>query len=444
MGRRAALLGAASLFAAGGALAADVPPGVTMGAADAMGVAERLIAREELGQADMILRTLATGGAAEAGGIDPVRLDVLAAEIALKRGDAARAEVLLAHVLDHDPTLAEARLGLGMALYEQRRDRRAAHHLRLAGPGLPRPLRRQAREALARIADRRVFSASLSAALAPDTNVNTATRQAEQTVFGQEQVLNDDGALARAGVGLSTSVQVAATPRLHGALRAEARTTVQLTDQSNAELDFLSYEAEAGPRYQGRRLTASVLGLAGRQRYGGQAHAESRGGRVRVSSGVLPWRLRGTADLSVRHTDYVRSDAADGVTYAGSVFLSRAFGPRTLIGGFALGARHDAAAGTQSHWRGGGGLSLTREVAGGVTMRLAPSVTYRRTDEVAAAFGARREDVTGSASFSVTKRGLAISGLSPLLTYAYTRNASTVGFYDFDRHRVNVGFTRAF
>ncbi|MBB4658137.1 surface lipoprotein assembly modifier [Parvularcula dongshanensis] len=424
-------------LAATGALAQ--PAEVTISGDRALDVAADLVARGRLDQADEILRRLAEGDPAA---LDMIRLDALAAEIAAARGEHERAVFILGNVLDHDPSLATLRLRMARSLFELRQDRRAAHHLRLARPQLSGEDSEQARRLLAAIEARRVFSLRFAAALLPDSNVNTATSEATQVIGGIEQTLQDDGALARSGLGLSTRLTAMALPKITSRLRGEARADVALTDQSNIDFDYLTYGGEAGLRWQGGRLRASLLGTAEAQRFGGEPYAEGFGGRVRLTA-ALDARTQGGVEFGVTDTDFVR-DAYDGMTYDAAFSLQRAAGTATLLGVQAAGARHDARDPAQSYWRVGGALSATREVAGGVTLTAAPGLVFRTYDEAAAFFGQRREDLTVSGTLAAAKRDFQLHGFAPQLSYTYVRNDSTLGLYDYERHRVSLGLTRAF
>ena len=438
--RRAALLLMIATSASGAARAGEAaaPQVITMSAGEALDAAAALIGRGHLTQADAVLRTLAS---APPGRIDAARLDTLAAVIAQARGEHDRAVRILSRVLDHDPDLAVARFHLAESLFALRQDRRAAYHYRLAGPGLAPPDARQAILRLRAIQDRRVLTVSLRAAVVPDTNLNTATDEARQVIGGIEQTLNDDGALARSGVGLSASLDVAATPKLRGALRAEGRLTAQVQEQEGARFDYARAGIEAGPRWQGERVTASLLATHARDAYGGEAVSESTGAVFRLGA-PLTQRLRTGATLSATHRDH-RRDGLDGWTYAGALSAQRAVGGRSLVGGHATAARTHAASAAQSAWRAGGGLFASREVVGGVTLSAAPAL-YWRTADAAAPGQERREDVTLTGTVSATKRRLAVGGVAPVVSYAYTRNLSTVGLYAYERHRLDVGLTSRF
>ena len=414
-----------------------------MTGAEALDAAAGLIGAGRLDQADAVLRTLAAGSAdaAPGTGIDPLRLDTLAAVIAQARGEHDRAIRILSRVLDHDPDLAVARFHLAESLFAQRRDRRAAYHFRLAGPGLAAPDARRALGRLRQIEDRRVFAVGFRAAVVPDSNLNTATDEATQVIYGVEQTLNDDGALARSGVGFSTSATLTATPKLRGRLRGEARATALFIDHENAQFDYGRASLEAGPRWQGRRVNASLLATHARDLYGGERVSERTGARLSVGA-PLTRRTRLRGSLAAAHRDH-RRDGLDGWIFEGTAAAQRAVGGRSVVGGHASLQRTEAASAAQSEWRLGGGLFASREVPGGITLTAAPALWWRWSDE-AAPGQAQREDATLAGTLSATKRRLAVGGVAPVVSYAYSRNFSTVGLYEYERHRVDVGVTSRF
>ena len=446
MAVRAALLAGVAFACADAWATAQASETLTMSGAEALEAAAGLLEQGRVDAADGILVTLAEAGAGTdpsgADGIDPMRLDGLRALVAQTRGAHEDAIAILERVLDRDPDLAIARFHMAESLFALRRDRRAAYHFRLAAPGLTRTHAKEAAARLREIEDRRVVRVRLRAAVVPDTNFNTATDEAQQVIFGVDQTLSDDGALARGGVGLSASADLSLTPRIKGPWRAEARLTGRAQDQSNADFDYFRGGVEFGPRWQGRRVTASVLGTYARDAYGGKALSEVFGARMRLNV-PLAQRTRMGVDLSGAKTDH-RRDGLDGWTYAGAAFAQRALGGRTVVGGQASVQRIDVAADAQDAWRLGGGLFASKELRGGVTVTLAPAIYRREADAVEPGQEERRSDTTLTATVSATKRSLAIGGIAPLISYTYTKNASTVGLYDYERHRVDLGLTSRF
>lgn len=448
MGFRAALM-AGTMLVCAVARAGEAPLAetLTMTGAEALDAAVALANQGRLDAADEIVRTLA---AAQAGTpdarreppVDPVRLRMVAGVVAQAKGENDRAKGLLEDVLDAEPGLAVARFYLAESLFALRHDRRAAYHFRLAAPGLPLPLGRAAAARLRELDDRRVLAVRLRAAVVPDSNFNTATDKARQVLFGVEQTLNDDGALARGGIGLSASADVTLTPRIKGPWRAEARLTGRLQDQSNDDFDYWQAGVEVGPRWQGGRVAASLLGTYRRDAYGGERLSDVFGARMRMNV-PLARRTRIGADLSAARADH-RRDGLGGWTYAGSIFGQRAVGGRAVVGGQASLTRIDTASDAQDAWRVGGGVFASKELRGGITVTAAPSVFRREADETAPGHDARRRDTTLIASVSATKRSLAVGGLAPLVSYSYTWNQSSVDLFDYDRHRVDLGVTTQF
>ncbi|MFL6726624.1 MAG: tetratricopeptide repeat protein, partial [Sphingomicrobium sp.] len=124
-----------------------------------------------------------------------------------KRGNLSRAAVLLREVIDARPGASRARLELAGLLDKMGDKEGAWRQLRAAqAAGLP--------PSVARIVDRysealrtqRPFGASFEMALAPDSNINRATRSDTLgTVLGDFQIAKDGK--AKSGTGLSVHVQ---------------------------------------------------------------------------------------------------------------------------------------------------------------------------------------------------------------------------------------------
>jgi len=84
---------------------------------------------------------------------------------------------------------------------------------------------------------------------------------------------------------------------------------------------------------------------------------------------------------------------------------------------------------------------LSEDLTGGISAGLSRAafdspVSYLSPDP--------RRDWRYYSSLWVTTRKPLVAGLYPSLTYTYGRTSSSIGFYDSDRHRIRLGFSRSF
>ena len=99
------------------------------------------------------------------------------------------------------------RLDLALAHFQARQDGRAAYHFRqaLGAPDLLAAARDNALAFLDEIRRRKTWSVNTAVALAPDNNINAATRARIVELFGLPAELSED-ARQTSGVGLSVNV----------------------------------------------------------------------------------------------------------------------------------------------------------------------------------------------------------------------------------------------
>ena len=68
----------------------------------------------------------------------------------------------------------------------------------------------------------------------------------------------------------------------------------------------------------------------------------------------------------------------------------------------------------------------------------------RLLEEDLALFGETREDLTLQIRTTLTYRTSLLFGFAPEVTYTFTHNDSNIGFFDYNRHRVELGLTPEF
>lgn len=364
------------------------------------------------------------------------------AMLASKRGKLTEAATLLREILDHRPDANRARLELA-GLLDRMGDKdgawrqvRAIH----AG-GLP--------PAVARLVDRysealraqRPFGASFEIAIAPDSNINRATRSDTLgTVIGEFEI-SDDGK-AKSGTGVS----------LHGqtyrrwSLSDRANLLVRLSGFADLykqkEFNDVAADVAVGPELSvGQNRIQLELGAT--QRWYGQ-HPFMRTARIAATASRplgrrALLRLSGSAAL----IDNQLNDLQDGRIFSGQVSIERAL---TATMGVAANASIDRQslkdqAYSTTGWR--AGLTGWRDF-GRVTLTVGAELGALRADERLVLFPNKRADHFSRFTIGATFRQLQLRGFSPVLRLSVERNRSSVEFYDYRRTRTEVGIARAF
>ena len=355
----------------------------------------------------------------------------------------SEAALLLRRLLDEKPDAVVPRLELAHALQLLGDADAALRELRAAqASGLP--------PAVARMVDRysqalrasRPFGASFEFALAPNSNINRATRSNTLgTIFGDFDI--DEDSKAKSGTGLSLRGQAYRRIRLgNGGTNILARLSGFGDLYRKTEFNDIALDFAAGPelRLGGNQLNVEI---GATQRWFGQKpfmrSARAAATWTRAIGDRMQLRLSGSAAL----IDNQFNDLQDGKAYSGRMSLERAL---TATTGLGLNVSLDRQALTDpgystTGWR--AGLIGWHDV-GRMTLTAEAEVGRLRADERLVLFPDKRSERYSRLSLGTTFRQLEFHGFAPVARFSIERNRSTIGFYDFKRTRSELGFVRAF
>lgn len=365
------------------------------------------------------------------------------ARLYIARGRKRQAAVLFRRVLDDKPDAAPVRLELAKVLAALGEREAALRELRAAQSiGLPPAVARMVDRYSEALRGSRPTGASFEIAVAPDSNINRATRlDSLGTVIGDFEI--DDESKAKSGTGLSLRGQAY---RRFGFGQSDASLLVRLSGSSDLyrEMRFndISVDLTAGPEFAIGRSRIN-LDLGATQRWYGQKplmRSIQLGATVARPMGKVA-QLRFNANASLIDNQF--NDLQDGRHYAGKIAIERALSATTGIG-VNLALSRDALkepAYATTGWN--IGVVGWRE-AGRATFTLAAQFGRLHADEALALFPERRSDRYSSLSLGATFRQLQFHGFAPIARLALERNASTIAFYDYRRTRSEIGIVRAF
>jgi hypothetical protein len=352
------------------------------------------------------------------------------------------AAILLRRVLDEKPQAVPARLELARTLQLLGDTNAALRELRAAqATGLPPAVARLIDRYSAALRAQRPFGASLEIAIAPDSNINRATRSDTLgTIFGDFQI-GDEGR-AKSGIGLSLAGQTYRRISIGGATNLVLRASGFANLYRDSEFNDLAADLAAGPEFSlGRDRLQLEVGAT--QRWFGQK-PYLRSGRLAgtfshpLGSRTL-LRLVGSATL----IDNRLNDLQDGKGYSSQLQIERALTPTTGIAGSvsidrqALKDRGYATTG----WR--AGLTGWHDL-GRMTLTAAAELGRLHADERLLLFPERRQDRYTRLSLGASFRLLQYGGFAPLIRISLERNRSSIAFYDYRRARTEIGVVRAF
>ena len=352
------------------------------------------------------------------------------------------AAVLLRRLLDEKPQAAPARLELARTLQLLGDTNGALRELRaVRATGVPPSVARLIDRYSAALRARRPFGASFEIAIAPDSNINRATRSDTLgTVFGDFQIAEEGK--ARSGTGLAVNGQVFRRVALGPDTSLLFRVSGFASLYRRARFNDLAADIAVGPELSlGRNQLQLEVGAT--QRWFGQKpylRSERVAGTFSHPLGPRTLlRLTGSAAL----VDNQLNDLQDGKSYSGQLQVERALTATTgLASTFTLDrqALEDPGYSTTG-WR--AGLTGWHDL-GRMTFTATAELARVHADERLLLFPDRRNDRYARLSLGASFRQLQYGGFAPLLRVSVERNRSSIAFYDYRRTRTEIGIVRAF
>ncbi len=367
------------------------------------------------------------------------RLAMMLADQLRKYREAA---VELRRILDENPKAARVRLELARMqamlgnLGAAEREFRAAET-----NGLPPEVEQMVRFYANALNARKPLGGSIEVAIAPDSNINRATKSDTLgTVIG-DFTLNED-ARARSGVGLALRGQAYARARLDRASNLLLRLSGSADFYRQSGFDDFIVGVQAGPEFtSGRDKIAFSAGPAWRW-YGTDPYSFTVSGSANWQH-PLGKRTQLRVDGAVGRTNNKRNDLQDATTYALAAGIDRAFSARFGGGVQVSGSREVARDPGYSTAASGVNAYLFREM-GKTTAVLSLGYNHLEADTRLFLYPKRRVDERITANISATFLALRIGTFAPLARVRFERNYSSVGIYDFQRIAAEVGITSAF
>ena len=352
------------------------------------------------------------------------------------------AALLLRRILDDKPAAAPVRLELAQILDKMGDRESALRELRaVQSSGLPPAVARMVDRYSAALRAARPAGASVEIAVAPDSNINRATRSDTLgTIFGDFDIGEDSKATS--GLGLSLRGQTFRRFEIGGDDSLLVRLSGFGDLYRRTRFNDIAVDLAAGPELRlGRNQLNLEIGAT--QRWFGQKPflRSVRAGATWSHPLGTRAQLRLTASASL--IDNQMNDVQDGKAYSGKIAVERAMSPTTGLGINFGGDRQslkDPGYSTTG-WRAG---ILAWHDVGRMTVTAEAEYGRLRADDRLFLFPDKRVDTYSRLSLATTFRQLQWQGFAPLARFTIERNKSSVGFYDYRRTRSEIGIVRAF
>ena len=431
---------AATLAGPVGAQAVASAPGTqTMTVAQLFEFADAARDRGDFVSAETAYRALATNPDLELRTEARFRLAMMLADKLNRHREAA---VEFRAILDEQPKAARVRLELARMqvlignLGAAEREFRAAQ----AG-GLPPEVQQRVRFYAGALAARKPFGFSVEVAIAPDSNINRATRSDTLgTIIGDFTL--DANAKAKSGVGLGLKGQ----GYFRTGIDQRASLLVQVSGKADvyrqSQFDDMIAALQVGPEVRSGKDRIALAGTLSLRWYGLDPFTRTWGVTGAWQHPLGP-RAQLRAEAGVAAVDNRRNDLQDGTSHTASLAYDRAFSPR-LGGGVQLSGSRDTAR-DPGYATTSGSLNgyLFREI-GQTTLVGNLGYGHLEADARLFLYPRRRVEDRYSVGLAATFRALRLGVFAPLARVRFERNVSTIEIYDYRRLSGEMGITAAF
>lgn len=354
----------------------------------------------------------------------------------------SQAAIEFRRILDDKPGAARVRLELARMQATLGNMAAARKELRAAeAAGLPPAVEQLVRFYSRALNARKPFGGSIELALAPDSNINRATRSDTLgTVIGDFTLGKD--AKAKSGLGIDVQGQGYSRIEIEPGAALLIRASGSATLYRQTDFNDINAGLQAGPQYVwgGNQLTFSV-GPAWRW-YGPEIYSSSFGGNVgwqRPTGKRSQLRIDG----GITHVSNKRNQLQTADDFTLSAALDRAFSARTGGGVQVYGFREAARDPGYSLTSGGASAYLFREL-GRTTLVGTIGYSHLEADERLFLYPNRRIEDRYSASLAATLRALQVGSFAPLVRLKWERNRSSIEIYDYRRVAAEFGVTSTF
>ena len=403
--------------------------------------ARAALAKGNLNDAELLLE----GIEAEEGNVD--ELDFLHGMIAMQRKDWPSAIARFRAMLIRNPDLPRPRLELARAFFNAGDDKLARHHFeRVLASDPPEAVAKNVQSFLDIIRARRRWDAHFGIALAPDSNVNTATAAEIVWLYGLPFRVSDESRPS-SGVGLIVWGGVEYEHPLSNRWKLRAGSDVRRQEHRRQEFNRMLLSLHVGPRWIMTRNVEISLLASRRQQWAGNKPAYLEKGLRLESAQRLgaQWRAIERARWherryeQLKHLDGPRWDLSLTGRWQASPLLSLS---ATLGYGEERPERRSQRL-TRPRIRLSASYALPLGFSVGASATVARS--FFQPDWSYLTLGpAKRKDLTRTYQLSVFNRAFTFFGFSPQLFLIQEERESNAQFYDYERLRGELRVVRLF
>jgi hypothetical protein len=367
------------------------------------------------------------------------RLAMMLADDLGRHRDAA---VLFREILDEKPGAARVRVELARMQAMLGDLRAAERELRSAqAAGLPPEVEQQIRFYAAALRAQKPFGGSVAIALAPDSNINRATRSDTLgTIIGDFTL--DEDAKARSGLGLALRGQAYFRTGIDKRSQLLVRASTYANLYRAEQFDDIALSIQAGPEYASGKDRINISGEATWRWYGLDPYSFSAGVGATWQHPMGDKALL-RVDGRVSDVDNRRNALQDATNLQLAASYDRAFSPK-FGGGLQLSGNREAARDPGYSTTSGGLTAYLFRELGQTTLTVSAGYSRLEADRRLFLYPRRRIDDRLQASIGGHFRFLKIGSFAPTVKIGWEKNKSTVEIWDYSRISAEFGITSAF
>lgn len=407
-------------------------------------VAERLVRAKRYAEAAPLIAALGKAPAFR------MQSRFLAGYVAEQTGRYKDAAGYYEAILADDPRQTGVRLELAKTMLALHEPAAADRQFRIAEQDnqLPPEVLRTIRKVRDTIRASRPWQVDLSFGLAPDSNINSATSadSIDVNFAGTSLPLTlDDDARARSGIGetgrLSARLRLPVAGKIAGLVDFDGAGT----NYSGTRFDDVTVQAATGADYAlSRRASVSLEGVVAQRWYGGGVVSRQvgiKGGAQRL----LDTRRQIGLQIDIRHTDALFNHGYDG--WQGGLYATyeQAITPAVVVSASPFVRRDWLAVSAYSNTEAGANIGVGGEMPMGIDFGLSAGLSRALYDAPIPFFDPRpRKDWRLVARATLGDRKIRVLGLSPQVSWSFTRIDSTLKLYSMTRSRFEFTLARYF
>ena len=372
----------------------------------------------------------------------------LAGYIAVETGHFDEAITEFRAALVNQPQATRVRLELARALMLRGKDGGADYNYRLAeqDDNLPPEVLATVKAARNLLRDRRPWHLNLDVGIAPDTNVTGGTDAETIDITFGNQVLPfklQGNARKRSGLGQTASLSGGWRFKVDEKLALLVDGDAQGVNYSGTSVDDYTVQIGAGPQYRfSDESSGSLQAIASQRWYGGTRAMTQLGARGQFQH-ILGRGERIGLTLDARHINSGISADYDGWAIGTYASYERVI-MRSMIASASLFARTDRLqARAFSNEEFGFNLGIGGELKHGINAGISGGISHVGYDAPYIDPTSRR-DWRYSGRVYAGLRAVRLLGLSPSVTWSFTRNDSSMTLYRNDRQRFAFNLAKYF